>query len=139
MANGAYPRPCIAEMGGKNACIVTANADLERAAMGIVRSAFGLSGQKCSALSRVYVDDSVADELIAKLQQKIAALRIGDPSLQANWMGPVTTSQRLAQLRAVQPAPGAGRWADPRRRRAPAVGRSGARLLRGADPGRGAG
>jgi acyl-CoA reductase-like NAD-dependent aldehyde dehydrogenase len=52
MAGGAYPRPCIAEMGGKNACIVTARADLERAATGIVRSAYGLSGQKCSALSR---------------------------------------------------------------------------------------
>ena len=139
LAGGAYPRPCIAEMGGKNACIVTANADLERAAMGIVRSAFGLSGQKCSALSRVYVDASVADELTAKLQEKIAALRIGDPSLQENWMGPVTTSQRPAQLRAVQPATGR-RWRPyPRRRRTPAVGRPGARLLRGADPGRGAG
>ena len=95
LAGGAYPRPCIAEMGGKNACIVTANADLERAAMGIVRSAFGLSGQKCSALSRVYVDASVADELCAKLQEKIAALRIGDPSLQENWMGPVTTASAL--------------------------------------------
>ena len=50
MAAGIYPRPCIAEMGGKNACVVTANADLERAATGIVRSAFGMGGQKCSAL-----------------------------------------------------------------------------------------
>jgi len=95
LAGGAYPRPCIAEMGGKNACIVTASADLERAAMGIVRSAFGLSGQKCSALSRVYVEASVADQLSAKLQEKIAALRIGDPSLQENWMGPVTTASAL--------------------------------------------
>ena len=56
MAGGRWPRPCIAEMGGKNACIVTARGDLDRAATGIVRSAFGLSGQKCSALSRVYVE-----------------------------------------------------------------------------------
>ena len=87
MASGAYPRPCIAEMGGKNACIVTANADLDRAATGIVRSAFGLSGQKCSALSRIYVDDSVADALIEKLQQKIAAIahRRSVPDRKTGW------------------------------------------------------
>ena len=95
MASGLHPRPCIAEMGGKNACIVTAHADLERAATGIVRSAFGLSGQKCSALSRVYADAGVADALIKKLQQKIAAINIGDPTEKANWMGPVTTSNAL--------------------------------------------
>jgi 1-pyrroline-5-carboxylate dehydrogenase len=95
MASGAYPRPCIAEMGGKNPCVVTAGADLERAAMGIVRSAFGLSGQKCSALSRVYVESSVADALTAKLQEKIAALTVGDPSLKENWMGPVATASGL--------------------------------------------
>ena len=98
MANGPYPRPCIAEMGGKNACVVTANADLERAANGIVRSAFGLSGQKCSALSRVYVDDGIADALIEKLQEKISALKTGDPSKQENWLGPVTTATALGNF-----------------------------------------
>ena len=53
-------------MGGKNACVVTARGDLERAATGIVRSAFGLTGQKCSALSRVYVEEAVADALLAQ-------------------------------------------------------------------------
>jgi len=100
MANGLHPRPCIAEMGGKNACIVTARADLERAATGIVRSAFGLSGQKCSALSRIYVDAEVADALTKKLQQKIAAIKVGDPTEKANWMGPVTTSNALKNYRA---------------------------------------
>ncbi len=95
MANGRYPRPCIAEMGGKNACIVTANADLERAADGIIRSAFGLSGQKCSALSRVYVDESVADALVVGLRKKIDALKVGDPALKENWVGPVTTANAL--------------------------------------------
>jgi 1-pyrroline-5-carboxylate dehydrogenase len=56
VAGGAWPRPCIAEMGGKNACIVTARANLDDAAAGIVRSAYGMGGQKCSALSRLYVD-----------------------------------------------------------------------------------
>ena len=55
LQSGPYSRPCIAEMGGKNACIVTARADLTRAASGILRSAFGMGGQKCSALSRLYV------------------------------------------------------------------------------------
>jgi len=98
MATGRYPRPCIAEMGGKNACLVTANADLERAANGIIRSAFGLSGQKCSALSRLYVESSVADQLTLKLKDKIAALKIGDPTQLQNWMGPVTTANALANF-----------------------------------------
>jgi 1-pyrroline-5-carboxylate dehydrogenase len=89
MASGAQPRPCITEMGGKNACIVTAHGDLDRAATGIVRSAFGLTGQKCSALSRVYVQEGVADALLARVLQKTEAIRVGDPCLRENWMGPV--------------------------------------------------
>ena len=99
MAAGPYPRPCIAEMGGKNACIVTAHADLERAATGIVRSAFGMGGQKCSALSRLYVDASVADALIERLLSKIEALRIGDPRRKENWLGPVTTATAMADYK----------------------------------------
>jgi 1-pyrroline-5-carboxylate dehydrogenase len=89
MAGGAWPRPCIAEMGGKNPCIVTARADLDRAAAGIVRSAYGMGGQKCSALSRLYVVDSVADPLIERLVHQIAAIRIGDPCRREHWLGPV--------------------------------------------------
>jgi 1-pyrroline-5-carboxylate dehydrogenase len=93
---GAYPRPVIAEMGGKNACIVTANGDLERAALGIMRSAFGLSGQKCSALSRVYVEDSVADKLIAKLKPLVDAIQVGDPTRAENYIGPVGNEEGYA-------------------------------------------
>jgi len=89
MATGAHPRPCVTEMGGKNACVVTARGDLERAATGIVRSAFGLTGQKCSALSRVYVEKAVADALVDKLRDMTRAIRVGDPCLRENWMGPV--------------------------------------------------
>jgi 1-pyrroline-5-carboxylate dehydrogenase len=89
MAAGRHPRPCITEMGGKNACVVTAHGDLERAATGIVRSAFGLTGQKCSALSRVYVEEGVADSLLTKVMEKTLAIRVGDPCLRENWMGPV--------------------------------------------------
>jgi len=104
---GRIPRPCIAEMGGKNACIVTAAADLERAATGIVRSAFGMGGQKCSALSRLYVHRDVAEALHEKIVQRVAALRIGDPALKEDWLGPVTTqngfdsyARYVTQLRA---------------------------------------
>jgi acyl-CoA reductase-like NAD-dependent aldehyde dehydrogenase len=92
LQEGRYSRPCIAEMGGKNACIVTAKADLERAAAGIVRSAFGMGGQKCSALSRLYVHRDVADALTERLLQQTTALRIGDPARRENWLGPVATA-----------------------------------------------
>ncbi|MDE3033793.1 MAG: aldehyde dehydrogenase family protein, partial [Acidobacteriota bacterium] len=98
MAAGDYPRPCIAEMGGKNPCIVTAKGDLDRAATGIVRSAFGMGGQKCSALSRVYVEGAVADDLILRLREKMATLRIGDPCLRENWLGPVITGRAAADF-----------------------------------------
>jgi 1-pyrroline-5-carboxylate dehydrogenase len=97
VAGGVHPRPCIAEMGGKNACIVTARADLERAATGIVRSAYGLTGQKCSALSRVYVEHPVADALLSRVQEKVRAIRVGDPCLRENWMGPVISKGAAAR------------------------------------------
>ena len=65
---GRWPRPCIAEMGGKNPVVVTRHADLDRAAMGIFRSAFGLQGQKCSATSRVLAERGVMDELVARVE-----------------------------------------------------------------------
>ena len=96
MLNGRYPRPCIAEMGGKNPCIVTARANLAHAAQGIVRSAYGMGGQKCSATSRLYVEASVADELIARLEAAIAAIRIGDPLVREHWLGPVVNATAYA-------------------------------------------
>jgi 1-pyrroline-5-carboxylate dehydrogenase len=96
LASGRWPRPCIAELGGKNPCIVTARGDLERAATGIVRSAYGLSGQKCSALSRVYVEEAVADELVARLVAKVEALQVGDPTRRDVYVGPVI-SRRAAE------------------------------------------
>jgi 1-pyrroline-5-carboxylate dehydrogenase len=85
------PRPCIAEMGGKNAVVVSAQADLDVAVQGIVRSAFGMSGQKCSALSRIYVAEPVADALIERLQRAMAALAIGSPQQEGTYIGPVAT------------------------------------------------
>jgi 1-pyrroline-5-carboxylate dehydrogenase len=84
-----YPRPCIVEMGGKNPAIVSRHADLEEAAEGIMRSAFGFGGQKCSANSRVYVERPVRDELVRLLVEKTEKITIGNPVPRENWLGPV--------------------------------------------------
>ena len=97
VAQGTWPRPCIAEMGGKNAAIVSRKADLDRAATGILHSAFGLQGQKCSACSRVYVERPVAQALREKLVALTEAIRVGDPTDRANWMGPVINAQARAK------------------------------------------
>jgi 1-pyrroline-5-carboxylate dehydrogenase len=88
-AHGKYPRPCIAEMGGKNPVIISKKADLDKAAMGVMRSAFGLQGQKCSANSRVFVHEDVKDEFMQKLVSLTEKINVGDPTKQENWMGPV--------------------------------------------------
>jgi len=88
-AQGKYPRPVIAEMGGKNPTIVSNKADLDKAAMGVMRSAFGLQGQKCSACSRVYVHRDVKDQFMSKLLALTEEIQVGDPTQKENWMGPV--------------------------------------------------
>lgn len=84
-----YPRPCIAEMGGKNAVIVSRNADLDRAALGIVRSAFALQGQHCAAASRVLVDRVLIDQLVDRMLAHVREIKVGDPSQRGIAMGPV--------------------------------------------------
>ena len=91
-ANGAYVRPAILELGGKNPAIVSRNADLERAAIGILRSAFGLQGQKCSACSRVIIEEPVYEALVDKLVEMTDKLAIGDPTNRNVYMGPVINS-----------------------------------------------
>jgi len=90
-----FPKPTIVEMGGKNPAVVSRKADLEEAAEGIVRSAFGFGGQKCSANSRVYVEKSVHDDLIKLLVEKTEAITIGDPLLRENWLGPVVDQKAV--------------------------------------------
>ncbi|HKJ26169.1 MAG TPA: aldehyde dehydrogenase family protein [Anaerolineales bacterium] len=88
-AKSEYPRPIILEMGGKNPAVVTENADLDQAAQGIFRSAFGLQGQKCSATSRVLVHESVYDELVGLVKDLTESAVIGDPTEKATFLGPV--------------------------------------------------
>jgi 1-pyrroline-5-carboxylate dehydrogenase len=85
----SYVRPVIAEMGGKNPVIVTKNADIEKAAQGVMRSAFGLTGQKCSACSRVYVDNAIKDQFLDKLVELTEQIKVGDPTQRETYMGPI--------------------------------------------------
>jgi 1-pyrroline-5-carboxylate dehydrogenase len=93
-------RPLVAEMGGKNPAIVTASADVDRAAAGIVRSAYGLSGQKCSSCSRVVVDRSVHDELVEKIAAGAQALVVGDPADSQSNLGPVVGPAAVERFQA---------------------------------------
>jgi 1-pyrroline-5-carboxylate dehydrogenase len=86
---GAYPRPAIVEMGGKNPTIVSNSADVTKAATGVMRSAFGLDGQKCSACSRVYVQEGVYDAFKQKLLELTQAIKVGDPTERSTFMGTV--------------------------------------------------
>jgi 1-pyrroline-5-carboxylate dehydrogenase len=89
------PRPLIIEMGGKNPAIVMPSADLEKASDGVVRSAFGAQGQKCSASSRVYVAKTVRDEFVRLLVEKTKKLKIGNPLDRDVYLGPVISEDAV--------------------------------------------
>ena len=92
-----FPKPVIVEMGGKNPTIVSRHADLEEAAEGVMRSAFGYSGQKCSAASRVYVERPVHDRFVELLAEKTREIKVGDPTSRENWLGPVINQRAMAR------------------------------------------
>ena len=84
----------ILEMGGKDSIIVSADCDLDAAVQGVVASAFGFSGQKCSACSRAIVEDSVYDVFLERVRERVERLRVGDPAENAN-MGPVVNRSAM--------------------------------------------
>jgi 1-pyrroline-5-carboxylate dehydrogenase len=92
-----FPKPVIVEMGGKNPAVVSRKADLEEAAEGIMRSAFGFGGQKCSANSRVYVERPVHDELVRQLVEKTEKLVVGDPLPRTAFTGPVIDERAVTR------------------------------------------
>lgn len=79
----------VAEMGGKDCIIVDSEADLESAVEGVVVSAFGYQGQKCSACSRLVVDAKVEDEFLTQLISLVKKIKVGPVDQPENWMGPV--------------------------------------------------
>jgi 1-pyrroline-5-carboxylate dehydrogenase len=105
-----YPKPTVIEMGGKNPTVVSAKADLDLAAEGVARSAFGFSGQKCSACSRVYVEWPALEEFQARLVERARAVVIGDPVQRPVYMGPVIDQDAVDRYRrAVEEASKEGR------------------------------
>ncbi len=90
-----WPKPTLMELGGKNPAIVTRSADLDMAAEGVMKSAFGLQGQKCSACSRVYVDRTVAGPFLEKLLARTAAIAIGNPTEKDVYLGPVINARAV--------------------------------------------
>jgi 1-pyrroline-5-carboxylate dehydrogenase len=96
--NEGRNRPAMLEMGGKNACIVNEDADIAKAAAGCWKSAFGLSGQKCSALSRIYVHRAVAQPFVDALLEHTRAIRVGDPTRADVYMGPVINGAAVARF-----------------------------------------
>ena len=83
----------VAEMGGKDAIVVDREADIDEAVTGVLYSAFGYQGQKCSACSRAIVHEAIYDEFLAKLKSKAEALTLGPPDELANYMGPVINAR----------------------------------------------
>jgi 1-pyrroline-5-carboxylate dehydrogenase len=91
----AVPRPLIIEMGGKNPAIIMRSADLEKATDGVMRSAFGAQGQKCSACSRVYVSKAIRDEFVRRLVEKTKKIKIGNPLDRDVYLGPVISEEAV--------------------------------------------
>lgn len=88
----------IAEMGGKDAIIVDEDADLELAAESIVKSAFGFSGQKCSACSRAILHESIYDQVVDMVVEKTNKLTYGDPADFKNFTGPLTDQKAFDKV-----------------------------------------
>ncbi|MBM7665605.1 1-pyrroline-5-carboxylate dehydrogenase [Solibacillus kalamii] len=88
----------IAEMGGKDTIVVDKDADLELAAQSIVKSAFGFSGQKCSACSRVVIVKDVYDQVVNRVEELTKSLTIGDPSDNNNFMATVIDSAAFKKI-----------------------------------------
>ena len=86
------------ELGGKNAIVVLADADLDLAVEGIAWSAFGTTGQRCTACSRVVVEASIAERLVAKLEARVRSLRLGDGLDPATDVGPLINEAAASKV-----------------------------------------
>ncbi|WP_263408309.1 L-glutamate gamma-semialdehyde dehydrogenase [Terriglobus tenax] len=87
----------VLELGGKDSIIVEADADLDSAVDGVIASAFGFNGQKCSACSRAIVNEAIYDVFLDKLREKVAAIKTGDPS-ENIYTGPVSSQRAFDRV-----------------------------------------
>ncbi|MEE2908148.1 MAG: proline dehydrogenase family protein [Planctomycetota bacterium] len=98
-AEQSHVKRVVCEMGGKNAIIIDASADLDEAVLAVRQSAFGFQGQKCSACSRVIVVESAADIFAKRLIESISTLAIGDPMIPGTDIGPVIDQEAADKIR----------------------------------------
>ena len=96
--SGRWIKPCLLELGGKNAAVVLQSADLDAAAEGVMRSAFSLQNQKCSATSRVYVQREVIAPFLERLLEKTRAIKMGNPSDRDVFFGPVINERSVQRF-----------------------------------------
>ena len=96
--NQRWVKRVIAEMGGKDAMVIDDSADLDSAAADIVKSAYGYSGQKCSAASRAIVHADVYDEVLGKVVENAKALKIGGPESADVNVGPVISEPQFEKV-----------------------------------------
>jgi acyl-CoA reductase-like NAD-dependent aldehyde dehydrogenase len=104
------------ELGGKAANIVFDDAPLDQAVEGIVNGIFFNQGHVCCAGSRLLVQESVADDVLARLKRRMATLRVGDPLDKNTDIGAINSAEQLAKIRELSDigeAEGAGRWSPP--------------------------
>jgi 1-pyrroline-5-carboxylate dehydrogenase len=87
----------ILEMGGKDSIIVDADANLDAAVEGVVQSAFGFSGQKCSACSRAIIDEKIYDVFLERLKERVESISVGDP-VENKDMGPVVSEKQMQKV-----------------------------------------
>ncbi|MCL5102291.1 MAG: aldehyde dehydrogenase family protein [Candidatus Marsarchaeota archaeon] len=100
----------VVEMGGKNPVIVTKHAEIEEAVEGVISAAFGFAGQKCSALSRVYVHESIKEVFLSKLIARVRELKVGNPLAKENYIGPLISEGAYKRyVESVEKAKSAGR------------------------------
>ena len=92
------PKRVIAEMGGKNAVIIDQSADLDEAIPGLIYSAFGYAGQKCSAASRAIIHQNIYQEFLERLKQTLPEIILGDPALGQCYMGPVIDANAMTKI-----------------------------------------
>jgi 1-pyrroline-5-carboxylate dehydrogenase len=95
---GPWVRPCITEMGGKNPGIVGRSADLDKAVTAVWKSGFGLSGQKCSELSRLLLHRDMAEDFLNRLVKAVAQLVVGDPVRKETFIGPLIDARAVARF-----------------------------------------
>lgn len=104
----AQVKRVVCEMGGKNAIIIDDDADLDEAVHGVLKSAMGFAGQKCSACSRAIVLESVADAFSERLVAAARSVQAGQAHLSGTALGPVVDDEAFRRLSAVIAEPGAG-------------------------------